>query len=53
MAASVRKVTMKGSELQKRCFMERVVVKKPPDEKTDENFAANCIKKKGIKTATV
>ena len=27
--------------------------KKLADEKTEENFAANCIKKKGIKTATV
>ena len=53
MAASVRKVIMKGSELQKRCFMERVVVKKLADEKTEGNFTANCIKKKGTKTASV
>ena len=33
--------------------MESVVVKKLADKETEENFAANCIKKKGIKTATV
>ena len=53
MAASVRKVIMKGSQLQNRCFMESVVVKKLVDKKTEENFAANRIKKKGIKIATV
>ena len=42
MAASVRKVIMKS-----------VVVKKLVDKKTEENFAANRIKKKGIKIATV
>ena len=33
--------------------MESVVVKKLVDKKTEENFAANRIKKKGIKIATV